>query len=79
VDRRDELQAHLGTLGIETLIHYPVPLHLQPAAHDLGYGRGAFPQTEAQAARILSLPIHQCLIPGQIEFTANAINAFFSA
>jgi len=79
VDSRDKLQAHLGTLGIETLIHYPVPLHLQPAAQDLGYGPGDFPETEAQAARILSLPIHQYLTPANIDFTANAINAFFIA
>lgn len=77
VDRRNELQEHLGTQGVETLIHYPVPLHLQPAAKDLGYGPGDFPQAERQASRILSLPIHQYLAPTQIEFTANAINAFF--
>ena len=65
--------------GIETLVHYPVPLHLQPAAQDLGYGAGDFPETEAQAGRILSLPIHQYLAPAQIEFTATAINAFFAA
>jgi dTDP-4-amino-4,6-dideoxygalactose transaminase len=79
VDERDELQASLFSQGIETLVHYPVPLHLQPAANDLGYGPGDFPATEAQAARILSLPIHQYLTAAQIEYTANAINAFFSA
>ena len=78
-DRREALQASLSGHGIETLVHYPVPLHLQPAAQDLGYGAGDFPETEAQAGRILSLPIHQYLAPAQIEFTATAINAFFAA
>ena len=57
VGRRDELQTYLAAHGIGTAIHYPVPIHLQPAAADLGYGVGDFPVAEYQASRILSLPV----------------------
>ena len=53
-DDRDGLQAALQAEGIQTGIHYPVPVHLQPAYADLGYGRGAFPHSEA-ASRAGSL------------------------
>ena len=46
VDRRDELIAHLLSCGIGTAIHYPIPIHLQPAAKFLGFGEGSFPVTE---------------------------------
>lgn len=77
VDHRDALRAYLLAQGIETFIHYPRPIHLQPAAKELGYGPGAFPVTERQAGRILSLPINQYLTPGQIETVAAAVNAFY--
>jgi dTDP-4-amino-4,6-dideoxygalactose transaminase len=57
VPRRDEVARTLGELGIGTGIHYPVPVHLQPAFRDLGYAAGDFPVTEAAAAEILSLPM----------------------
>ena len=59
VDRRDELQAYLQGRGIKTAIHYPVPIHLQPAARALGHKKGDFPVTERQAERILTLPVNQ--------------------
>jgi dTDP-4-amino-4,6-dideoxygalactose transaminase len=55
---RDGLQAALAAEGIQTGIHYPVPVHLQPAYADLGYGTGAFPQAEAAAKQVLSLPLY---------------------
>jgi len=66
VDRRDQLQRWLADRGIGTSIHYPVPIHLQPAARGLGHARGDFPVTERQAARIISLPIHQFLTDDDI-------------
>jgi dTDP-4-amino-4,6-dideoxygalactose transaminase len=57
--RRDALQGHLEGLGIKTTIHYPIPIHLQPAAKPLGHKRGDFPVTEAQADSILTLPVNQ--------------------
>jgi dTDP-4-amino-4,6-dideoxygalactose transaminase len=79
VERRDALKAWLTEKGIETAIHYPVPLHLQPAAIELGYREGDMPETERQAARILTLPVNQFLKDEDIEFVANAVNRFFAA
>ncbi len=79
VDRRDELQRHLAERGIGTAIHYPIPIHLQPAAQNLGYKRGDFPVTERQAERIIALPIHQTLKPDQIREVAAVVNRFLTA
>jgi len=58
VDDRTNLQARLQQAGIATGIHYPVPLHLQPAYRFLGYNHGAFPHTEKASAEVLSLPFY---------------------
>jgi dTDP-4-amino-4,6-dideoxygalactose transaminase len=76
-DQRDELQRHLGERGISTKIHYPVPIHLQPAAEYLGYKRGSLPVTERQANRILSIPINQYLRDEDVAYVAETINGFF--
>jgi dTDP-4-amino-4,6-dideoxygalactose transaminase len=55
---RDNVQKALQAAGVGTGIHYPVPVHLQKAYSDLGYGQGDFPITEALADRFLSLPIY---------------------
>lgn len=78
VDERDALQRALAEAGIGTAIHYPIPIHLQPAAAGLGYGVGAFPNCEQQAGRILSLPIHQYLEDDEIQYVADMINQFFA-
>ena len=57
VEGRDTVRERLGAEGVQTGIHYPAPLHLQPAYKGLGYGPGDFPVAEAMAARILSLPM----------------------
>jgi dTDP-4-amino-4,6-dideoxygalactose transaminase/acetyltransferase-like isoleucine patch superfamily enzyme len=54
---RDGLQQALDRQGIRTGIHYPIPVHLQPAYRDLGYHAGDFPQSEAAAREVLSLPM----------------------
>jgi dTDP-4-amino-4,6-dideoxygalactose transaminase len=54
---REALQRHLSEAGIGTLIHYPIPPHMQRAYADLGYKRGDFPIAEAMADEVLSLPI----------------------
>lgn len=76
VDGRDRLQAFLKERGISTAVHYPVPIHLQPAAAGLGHGPGAFPVCERQAGRILSLPIHQFLAQDDLDWVAGAIGAW---
>jgi dTDP-4-amino-4,6-dideoxygalactose transaminase len=57
-DDRETLRQRLQQAGIETGLHYPIPLHLQEAYVSLGYHRGSFPVTEALAGRLLSLPIY---------------------
>lgn len=76
VSKRDQLKKQLEEVGIETGIHYPIPIHLQPAAQKLGYKSGDFPVTEKQAEEILTLPVNQFLEPNQIEFIAKKINYF---
>ena len=75
--RRDELQEFLRQQGVGTSIHYPTPIHLQPASAHLGHGPGNFPVTEAQAKSILSLPIHQHLTDADIAHVVGAIRAFY--
>lgn len=78
VDRRDDLRAFLAQRGIETAVHYPVPIHLQPAAVELGKKTGDFPVTENQAQHIVSLPVHQYLSADDIRYVASTIRAFYS-
>lgn len=77
VDGRDELKAHLAERQIGSAIHYPVPIHLQPAAALLGCKAGDFPVAERQAERILSLPVYQTLEENHIRRVAAAVNGFF--
>lgn len=70
---RDGLQAYLRSQDIDTGIHYPVPIHLQPAYSDLGYRRGAFPVAEHCAGQILSLPMYPELPEAHCERVARAI------
>lgn len=70
---RDELSAALAAQGIATGIHYPVPLHLQPAYRHLGYRPGAFPATERAARRILSLPMFPGLTDAQIDQVTSVV------
>jgi dTDP-4-amino-4,6-dideoxygalactose transaminase len=72
-DDRDSLQTALQAEGIQTGIHYPVPVHLQPAYADLGYGRGAFPRSEAAAAQVLSLPLYPELSSAAVAEVAGVV------
>ena len=76
-DNRDGLRQFLMNAGVETSIHYPVPIHLQPAAKHFGYAEGDFPETERQAGRILTLPINQYLSSLEIETVAKLVNYFY--
>ncbi len=74
--RRDELAAHLTRSGIGVVIHYPIPMHLQPVYRAMGLGRGAFPVAEAAADQVLSLPMYAEITPAQQERVAEVVNAF---
>jgi dTDP-4-amino-4,6-dideoxygalactose transaminase len=76
-ERRDALIRQLAADGVEAKIHYPVPLHLQPAARDLGYGKGDFPVAEAQAADIVTLPGHQFLTNAEIDYMIERVRRFY--
>jgi len=73
VEQRDRLFERLREMGIGVGIHYPIPLHLQPAYTDLGYKEGDFPHAEAAAKSILSLPMYPELSVSQIETVVEAV------
>ena len=73
VDRRDEIQLDLAQVGVQTMVHYPVPLHLQPMFRHLGYTKGDLPRAERAAARVLSLPIYPELTTQQIHRVCAAL------
>ena len=75
---RDELQKYLEEKGIETMIHYPIPIHLQACARELGYGPGDFPNAERQAGEILSLPIYPELNEEELQYIVRIIEEFFN-
>jgi dTDP-4-amino-4,6-dideoxygalactose transaminase len=72
-DGRDSLQAALFAEGIQTGIHYSIPVHLQPAYADLGYKVGAFPQAEKAAAEVLCLPLYPELSPERCKEVVAAV------
>jgi len=73
---RHELLKYLSSEGIQTAIHYPIPIHLQDASRHLGYKEGDLPITEKQAHEILSLPIHQYLSDSDIKRIIDVVNNF---
>ena len=74
---RDALATFLSERGVETGVHYPIPLHLQPAFERLGYKKGDFPVAEKIAQEILSLPIFPEMTEQQFEYVCHSISDFF--
>jgi dTDP-4-amino-4,6-dideoxygalactose transaminase len=72
---RDQLRQRLAELGIETLIHYPIPPHLQPAYAELGYSPGDFPIAEMMHREVLSLPLWPGMSGAQVERVVAAVRA----
>jgi len=70
---RDRLHKSLAEDGIQTGIHYPIPVHLQPAYADLGYEPGSFPEAEAAAKQVLSLPLYPELSSQAVSEVADAV------
>jgi len=77
VEERDQLQTFLLEQGIQTLIHYPIPAHLQKAYSYLGYKEGNLPVSELTAARILSLPLYPEISDEQVGLVVDAVKSFF--
>ena len=76
-ENRQDLVKYLKYEGISTSIHYPTPIHLQPAAKYLNYSPGDFPITESQSKKILTLPINQELTDKDIKYICSKVNHFF--
>lgn len=79
VDGREALMEDLKKAGIATGLHYPIPIHLQPAYEELGYKQGDFPITEAYAETIVSLPIFPELDDEKVAYVANAVREHMAA
>ncbi|MCC6237802.1 MAG: DegT/DnrJ/EryC1/StrS family aminotransferase [Dehalococcoidia bacterium] len=77
--RRDGLQRGLAEAGIQTGIHYPIPVHLQTPYAQYGAGRGSLPQTEAAAAEVLSLPMYAELRDDQIDHVVSTLQRLVQA
>jgi len=75
--KRDQLKKYLIKNKIETAIHYPIPIHLQPSAKKIGHKEGDFIKTEQQSKKILTLPIHQYLKESDIIKISQTVNNFF--
>jgi len=76
-EKRDELKKYLLENDIDVKIHYPIPLHLQEAAKNLGYKLGDFPVSETYGQEILTLPAHQFISTDLLEYTIFIIKKFY--
>lgn len=74
---RDALQAFLIKNGIDAKVHYPIPMHLQPAAKYLGYQKGDFPVCERMANHTISLPVHEFISQDDLNHIAVKIKEFY--
>jgi len=73
VKSRTSVIAQLSARGIDTAVHYPKPIHLQPAYSSLGYPMGTFPNAERACERVLSLPLFPSMTAEQVNYVANAV------
>ncbi len=76
-EKRPGLMAYLTKNGIDTTVHYPIPIHLQPAFAYLGLEKGAFPHAERFAETVMSLPMYPELTDEEVERVAETVKAFF--
>ena len=79
VSNRAALVSQLAAREIETVVHYPKPLHLQPAYSALGLPRGSFPNSERACERVLSLPIYPSLTAEQVNYVGNSVRDLIGA
>jgi len=73
--RRDDLQNYLQSRGIATIVHYPTPVHRQPAYVGLGYDEGSFPEAERACAEVLSLPLYPELCEAEVRRIAEVVRS----
>ena len=77
-ERRDELKRYLNENQIDAKIHYPIPMHLQPAAKPYGYKRGDFPVCEKVCNSVISFPVHEFITDEQIEYVVSKVKEFYA-
>ena len=77
VPKRDSLKKYLKKNGVETVIHYPIPIHLQPAYKKLGFKKSYLPETIQQSKKIITLPINQFLKQKEIKKICRLINSSY--
>jgi dTDP-4-amino-4,6-dideoxygalactose transaminase len=77
-ERRDELKKYLNENQIDAKIHYPIPMHLQPAAKSLGYRRGDLPVCEKVCDSVISFPVHEFIMGEQIDFIISKVREFYA-
>lgn len=79
LQQRDAWRERLTEAGVQTGVHYPIPVHLQPAYHDLGYRAGDFPVCEQASREVLSLPMFPELTDAQIDTITSALRTSVGA
>jgi dTDP-4-amino-4,6-dideoxygalactose transaminase len=77
-EKRDELQKYLSNYGIQSLIYYGRPLHLQTASVKLGINQGEFPNAELLSSKVLTIPFHQYLTNDELKHVSQTVNNFYS-
>ena len=75
---RNELQKFMNENGVGTLIHYPIPIHMQQAYKDMGWSKGQFPLAEAMSEEVLSLPLFPGMKEEQQQYVADIIRKYFN-
>lgn len=75
---RDSMMQYLKDNGVDTRVHYPIPIHLQKAAEKLGYKNGDFPNTETFSKTMISLPIYPELTNEEVYYVIEMVNSFNS-
>jgi len=77
--RRDALQRHLVQAGVDAVVRYPMPIHLQKSFADCGWKAGEFPVAEQLAQELLCLPVRPDLSAAEVDYVANCVRSFFGA
>jgi dTDP-4-amino-4,6-dideoxygalactose transaminase len=76
-EKRDRLLEHLHAAGVDAVVRYPTPIHLQPAFADCSWRQGQFPVAERLARELLCLPIRPNMPLAEVEYVADCVRAFF--
>ena len=77
VENRDELAKFLKSKGVDAKIHYPIPMHLQPAAKKFNFNKNDFKNAEKLVSKTMSLPVHEFITKEQITYVSHLIREFF--